>query len=215
MRIFLLITLLALLSCTGNKSKSVAGGTSEETNTLALNDVFRIIGKDGDSTALSFKNPGSYVASDEYGGKFSVARSFEISAWIKIDSLPKQSSMPHNIIGKFNAVSDNLPSELSLALVNGACGSEYPVFTFFLTEENSVFSCEQAIVSKNPVKAGYWTFVEARWDGRYLTLSQDGIVVAREEKISAVLPYSKLPIYLGKSQVSFAIDGLSLNSEAL
>jgi hypothetical protein len=206
----LFIALLALfaLSCTGNKTAPVlAGGTSEETNALA-HDKER-------PTALAFRSPGSYLASAEYGVKFSVARAFEISAWFKIDSLPQKSSVPHNLIGKFSAVSDNLPSELSLALVNGACGTKEPVFAFLLADENSVFACENAVVSKNPVKAGLWTFVEAKWDGRYLALYQDGVMVAKEERIFAVLPYSELPIYLGKSQVPFAIDGLSLNTEAL
>jgi hypothetical protein len=210
MNAFVLITLSALfaLSCTGNKATPViAGGTSEETNTLAYDNER--------PTALSFKQPGTYVSSAEFGEKFSVARSFEISAWLKIDSLPQKSAEPHNIIGKFNAASDKLPSELSLVLVNGACGAEEPVFAFFLTDESSVFACEQAVVSKNPVKAGLWTFVEAKWDGRYLTLYQDGVVVAREEKISPVLPYSESPIYLGKSKIPFAIDRLSLNTEAL
>jgi hypothetical protein len=205
--LFIALPVLFALSCTGNKTAPVvAGGTSEETNALSFNER---------PNAISFKSPDTYIASAEYGGKFSVARSFEMSAWIKIDSLPQKSSTPHNLIGKFNAVSDNLPSELSLALVNGACGAEEPVFVFFLTDENSVFDCENAVVSKNPVKAGLWTFVKAKWDGRYLTLYQDGIMVARAEKISPVLPYSELPIYLGKSKVSFAIDGLSLNTEAL
>jgi len=214
---FAFIALLALY-CTNSakKAEPVAGGTSEETNTLASNEVLPVVGKDGHSkTALAFKNPGSYITSMEYGGKFSVAVAFEISAWFKIDSLPQKSAIPHNLIGKFSADSAALPSEFSLALLNGACGTEAPAFAFFLTDENSTFACERAVLSKNPVKPGLWTFVEAKWDGRYLTLYQDGITVAREERISAVLPYSKLPVYLGKSRVSFAIDGLSMNTEAL
>jgi hypothetical protein len=215
---FAFIALLAL-SCTNSAKKNepgIAGGTSEETNTLARNGVLPVVGRDGHSkTALAFNNPSSYIASLEYGGKFSVAVAFEISAWFKIDSLPQKSAMPHNLIGKFNDDSAALPSEFSLALLNGACGTEFPSFAFFLTDENSAFACEQAVLSKKPVAPGLWTFVEAKWDGRYLTLYQDGVAVAKEERISAVLPYSILPVYLGKSQVSFAIDGLSLNTEAL
>jgi len=121
--------------------------------------------------------------------------------------------MPHNLIGKFSDDSAVLPSEFSLALVNGTCGAEAPAFAFFFTDESSNFDCAQALLSKNPIKAGDWIFVEARWDGRYLALYQDGIQVAREERISASLPYSRLPVYLGKSQVPFAIDGLSFNTE--
>jgi hypothetical protein len=98
--------------------------------------------------------------------------------------------------------------------VNGACGAETPAFAFFLTDQTSLFACEQAVLSKNPIKAGLWTFVEAKWDGRYLTLYQDGVAVAKEERIFAVLPFSKLPVYLGKSGIPFAIDELSLNTEA-
>ncbi len=213
---FALIALLALYCTNSAKKAEIAGGTSEETNTIAANAVQPVVGRDGHSkTALAFKNSNSYVASMEYGGKFSVAVAFEISAWFKIDSLPQKSPVPHNLIGKFSADSAAIPSEFSLALLNGACGTEAPAFAFFLTDENSAFACERALLSKHPVKAGLWTFVEAKWDGRYLTLYQDGVAVAREERISAVLPYSKLPVYLGKSQVSFAIDGLSLNTEAL
>ena len=213
---FAFIALLALCCTNSAKKPSIAGGTSEETNAIASNEVLPVVGRDGHSkTALAFKNQNSYIASMEYGGKFSVAVAFEISAWFKIDSLPQKSSMPHNLIGKFSADSAALPSEFSLALLNGACGTDAPAFAFFLTDENSAFACERALLSKNTVKAGLWTFVEAKWDGRYLTLYQDGAVVAREERISAVLPYSRLPVYLGKSQVSFAIDGLSLNTEAL
>ena len=219
MKKFLFTALLALLafSCSANKTTpapAVAGGTSEETNALARNDVLSVIGRDGQSkTALAF-NPSSYLAS-EYGGKFAQVRAFEISAWLKIDSLPEKSAMPHNLIGKFNAKDAALPSEFSLSLLNGACGTEVPTFAFFLTDENSAFDCKQAVLSKEPVKAGSWILVKAKWDGRYLTLFQDGVTVAREEKISPVLPYSRLPVYLGKSQISFAIDGLSLNTEAL
>ncbi|MDR2731730.1 MAG: LamG domain-containing protein, partial [Fibromonadaceae bacterium] len=194
----------------------VAGGTSEETNSLAYNEVLPVVGIDGQNkTALSFNNPNSYVASIKHGGKFSVAVSFEISAWFKIDSLPQKSAIPYNLIGKFTADSSALPSEFSLALVNGACGAEAPAFAFFLTDETSLFACEEAVLSKNLVKTGIWTYVEAKWDGRYLTLFQDGITVAKEERILAVLPFSELPVYLGKSGVPFAIDGLSFNTEAL
>jgi len=210
MRYLLILLALFALSCTGTK-KDVAGGTSEETNTLALVPV---VGRDGSNiTALAFKNPSNYLASVEYGGKFSAVAAFKISAWLKIDSLPGKSAMPHNLIGKFSDDAAVLPSEFSLALVNGACGAEAPAFAFFFTDESSAFDCEQALLSKNPVKAGNWIFVEAKWDGRYLMLYQDGIQVAKEERISAALPYSRLPVYLGKSQVPFAIDGLSFNTE--
>jgi len=215
MKTLALIALLALLlSCTGAKKPEpgIAGGTSEETNALAhnkvLNEVLPAVGRDGHSqTAFAFKNPNSYIASLEYGGKFSAAVAFEISAWFKIDSLPQKSTTPYNLVSK--------PSGFSLALVNGACGTETPAFAFFLSGERSAFACEHAVLSKNPVKAGLWTFVQAKWDGRYLTLYQDGSAVAREERIMAVLPFSESPVYLGKSGVSFAIDGLSLNTEAL
>jgi hypothetical protein len=204
---FALLALFAL-SCT-NTAKTVpviAGGTSEETNTLAYNEVLPAVGRDGRSkTALLFKTPNSFVASD--GNKFSASVAFEISAWFKIDTLPQKSSIPYNLIGKNDI--------FSLALVNGACGAENPAFAFFLTEETSIFACNHAVLSKNPVKAGSWTFVEAKWDGRYLTLHQDGVQVAKEERILAVLPYSNVPIYLGKSGITFAIDELSLNTEAL
>jgi len=219
MKAFVLILTMALfvLSCSAKKAVSdVAGGTSEETNTLASSGVSSVIGKDGQNkTALLFKNSNSYIASAEYGGKFSVAVAFDISAWFKIDSLPQKSALPNNLIGKFSADSAALPSEFSLALLNGACGTEIPVFAFFLTDETSSVACEHAVLSKKPVKVGSWTFVEAKWDGRYLTLYQDGVAVVKEERIFAVLPYSRLPVYLGKSKVSFAIDGLSLNAEAL
>jgi hypothetical protein len=206
-----------VLSCSAKKAvPDVAGGTSEETNTLAHSEVSSVVGRDGQSkTALSFKSPNSYIASEEYGGKFSVAFAFDISAWIKIENLPQKSTLPHNLIGKFSADSSAMPSEFSLAILNGACGTEEPVFAFFLMDETSSVACEHAVLSKKPVKAGSWIFVEAKWDGRYLTLYQDGIATAKEERILAVLPYSKLPVYLGKSKVPFAIDGLSLNAEAL
>jgi hypothetical protein len=219
MKIFntaLLVLLALLLSCTNSAKKELAGGTSEENNTLAYNEVLPTIGKDGHSkTALSFKSQNSYAVSIKAGDKFSAAVSFEISAWFRIDSLPPKSEQPYNLIGKFKADSSALPSEFSLALVNGACGTEVPSFAFFLTEGSSLFACKDAVLSKNPVKADLWTFVEIKWDGRYLTLHQDGIAVAKEERILAVLPYSNLPIYLGKSKIPFAIDKLSLNSEAL
>lgn len=222
--------MLIALSCTNSKiepkvesainseleSNIIAGGTSEETNTLSYNGVEPTLGKDGlTKTAFSFKNPSSYIVSEEYGGKFSVAVAFEISAWFKIDSLPKKSSTPYSLIGKFIADSSALPSEFSLALVNGACNSQTPTFAFFLTEEASAFACEQAVLSKKPAKVGSWVFVEAKWDGHYLMLYQDNVMVAKKERILAVLPYSKLPVYLGKSNVSFAIDDFSLNAEVL
>ncbi len=215
MKTFSLIALLALLlSCTGAKKPqpeqppSVAGGTSEETNALAYNEVLPTVGRDGHSqTALAFKNPNSYIASLEDGGKFSVAVAFEISAWFKIDSLPEKSATPYNLVSK--------PLGFSLALVNGACGTDTPAFAFFLPSETLNFTCEYAVLSKKPVKAGLWTFVEAKWDGRYLTLYQDGSAVAREERIIAVLPFSESPVYLGKAGIPFAIDGLSMNTEAL
>jgi len=204
---FALLALFAL-TCT-NPAKTtpvVAGGTSEETNTLAYNEVLPAVGRDGHSpTALLFKTPNSFVASD--GNKFSASVAFEIKAWFKIDSLPQKSDTPHNLIGKNDL--------FSLALVNGACGAEDPAFAFFLTEETSIFACNHAVLSKTPVKTGLWTFVEVKWDGRYLTLHQDGVQVAKEERILAVLPYSNVPVYLGKSGVSFAIDELSFNTEAL
>jgi len=204
---FALLALFAL-SCT-NPAKTapiIAGGTSEETNTLAYHEVSPAVGRDGRSkTALLFKTPNSFVASD--GNKFSASVAFEISAWFKIDSLPQKSAIPYNLVGKNNI--------FSLALVNGACGTENPTFAFFLTEETSIFACKHAVLSKKQVKTGLWTFVEVKWDGRYLTLHQDGVQVAKEERILAVLPYSNVPVYLGKSGISFAIEELSFNTEAL
>jgi len=208
--VFALLALFAL-TCTNpakttQKAPVVAGGTSEETNTLAYHEVLPAVGRDGHSkTALLFKTPNSFAASD--GNKFSASIAFEISAWFKIDTLPQKSAVPYNLVGKNDI--------FSLALVNGACGAENPAFAFFLTEETSIFACKHAVLSKRPVKAGLWTFVEVKWDGRYLTLYQDNVQVAKEERILAVLPYSNVPIYLGKSGISFSIDELSLNTEAL
>lgn len=214
--VLLLLALLATsfaLSCTG--AKKYAGGTSEETNALAYRDVSKTIGPDGQSqTALYFGKPGSYAMSAKDGVKFSAAAAataFEISAWVKIDSLPPKSELPHNLIGKFIDDSSSLPVEFSLAIVNGACGTERPAFAFFLAEENTI-SCEHAIVSKRLVQAGKWTFVGVRWDGRYLTLYQDGTAIAEKESIFAILPFSESPVYFGKSQIPFAMDKLSLNA---
>lgn len=205
--VFALLALFAL-TCTNQAKKApvVAGGTSEETNTLAYHEVLPAVGRDGRSkTALLFKTPNSFVASD--GNKFSASVAFEISAWFKIDTLPQKSAVPYNLVGKNDI--------FSLALVNGACGAENPSFAFFLTEETSIFACKHAVLSEKPVKAGLWTFVEVKWDGRYLTLYQDNVQVAKEERILAVLPYSNVPVYLGKSGISFAIEELSFNTEAL
>jgi hypothetical protein len=211
---FALIFALLVLSCAGFKS-GVAGGTSEETNALAYNGVSKITGSDGQSqTALYFENPHSYAMSAKYGVKFSAATAataFEISAWVKIDSLPQKSGQLHNLIGKFTADSSSLPEEFSLAVVNGACGTDKPSFAFFLTDGNTI-SCEHAIVSKRIIQAGKWTFVGVKWDGRYLTLYQDGYTTAEKERIFAVLPFSEAPVYFGKSEMPFAIDKLSLNT---
>ena len=208
---FIVLFALLAFSCSGSAKKTevAGGGTSEETNALT------------ESGMLSFEKPNSYVASAEDGAKFSAATAFEISTWVKIDSLPQKSGLPHNLIGKFYADSSSLPAEFSLAILNGACGTAVPTFAFFLTDETDEFSCDHAILSKKPVIADKWTFVEVKWDGHYLTLYQDGSAVATEEKIIAALPFSNLPVYLGKSKVPFAINKfslnakLSLNSEAL
>ncbi|MDR2580654.1 MAG: LamG domain-containing protein [Fibromonadaceae bacterium] len=207
----LLAMQLALLSCTNPAKTAPAalaagGGTSEETNALAHNQ-----------TVLSFETPYSFVMSEKHGKKFSAtaaAVSFEINALVKIDSLPQKSEFPHNLIGKFSADSSSLPAEFSLALLNGACGTKAPVFAFFLTE-GATIACEHAVLSSKPVEAGTWTFIGVKWDGRYLTLYQDGVPMAKEERIFAVLPLSESPIYFGKSGIPFAIDKLSLNTEAL
>ncbi|GHV13982.1 hypothetical protein AGMMS49938_09350 [Fibrobacterales bacterium] len=209
--LLILTTSFFVFACQQAPKKEIAGGTSEETNTLAFGEVQSTIGHDGHSqTALSFQKPQSFAASEILGGRFSAATSFEIHAWLKIDSIPQKSELPHNLIGKFESGDAALPSEFSLALVNGACGSEMSSLAFFLTGENSAFRCEQAVLSKTPIKAGLWTLVEVNWDGRYLTLIQDGVQVAREERILASLPFSELPVYFGKSGVAFTIDAVSL-----
>lgn len=177
MKYIALLIALFLFSCTpsAKKEKIVAGGTSEETNTVAAVPVLAD------------------------GKNLSVATAFEIKARFKIDSMPQKSEELHELVAQ-NKV-------FNLALLNGACGTKEPVFAFFLENE----SCEQAVLSNRPVKSGTWTFVEAEWDGRYLTLYQDGVKVAQEEKILASMPFSELPVYLGK----FKVEELSLNSEAL
>jgi hypothetical protein len=213
---FALLVSLLVLSCASSAKKGdIAGGTSEETNALAYNGVSKITGLDGQSqTALYFQNLQSYAVSARDGAKFSAttaATAFEISAWVKIDSLPQKSEQLHNLIGKFTTDSSSLPAEFSLAVVNGACGTDKPSFAFFLTESNTI-SCEHAIVSKKIIQAGKWTFVGVRWNGRYLTLYQDGYATAEQERIFAVLPFSEAPVYFGKSKIPFAMDKLSLNT---
>jgi len=208
MKFALFLLVLLALSCT-NAKKAISGGTSEETNAIAAKL------ESAEGSQFSFEKPYSYFASVKDGAKLSAIAFFEISAWIKIDSMPQKSDIPHNLVGKFSADSSSLPVELSLALVNGACGSEVPAFAFFLTEENYEFTCDHAVLSKRPVEMKKWIFVRAKWDGQYLTLYQDGIAVATEEKIMAVLPFSDRPVYLGKSGVRFAINKLSLNTEGL
>ncbi|MCL2283982.1 MAG: LamG domain-containing protein [Fibromonadales bacterium] len=219
MKFLLIILALFVLSCAGTKKdveKNVAGGTSEETNTLASSNVVPVVGRDGHNvTAVAFNNPNSYISSMEHGEKFSAAVAFDISVWLKIDSLPQKSGTPHNLIGKFSDASAIVPSEFSLAIVNGACGTEEAAFAFFFEDGSSNVDCGQALLSNKTIQAGKWIYVQAKWDGRYLTLYQDGVAVAKEERISAAMPYSRLPVYLGKSQVHFAIDGISFNTEAL
>lgn len=168
-------------------------------------------GYNGQALQLTGANQFAVVENDN--NVLAGAKAFTVESWIMLDSLPTYSSSPRSLFGKLASSSQSL---FSLAIVRGACSTEDTRLAFFLSDaDSSELDCSLGIVSDSSISVGTWNHVAAVWDGQTLALYQNGLQVASRVFVRDTLPSTSLPVYFGKSDLSFRIDEVRWGTQPL
>ena len=134
-----------------------------------------------------------------------------VEASFELKSVDSKNSYRKNIFGKFNADG----GVLTLAIINGECGTEAPSFALYVARYGN-FSCKEAVISTAAVESGKKITLTGVFEGRYLKLYKDGFEIA-EKALSnyTAQDLSTAPFVFGDKEIDMTLSDVRLGEKAI
>ena len=167
--------------------------------------------------AVHFKGASQFGVVEDDRGILDGVSAFAVEAVLQIDKvLDDSASFRRNLVGKLGFGSDEDRPVFSLAVVKGMCGAQKTSFAFFMADgSGDSLSCKNAVVSKNALDFSKRYYLMATWNGKKVSLYENGKKVGETdvsfEKISA----SEESIFVGKESLEFSLEDLRISVEPL
>lgn len=144
--------------------------------------------------------------------------SYSITAWVRIDSLPADSSFQFNLFGKTGIDPGN--DVFSFTFERGYCGATEPMLAlnYATVESEYVFSCENSIATILKFEKEKWYFLAATFSGSEINFYVDGQKVLSENVVKEQFQYvmdSEEPFYFAKEAFYGALDEIKIFSLTL
>ena len=171
----------------------------------------------GGNGAVHFKGASQFGVVEDDRGILDGVTGFAIEVVLQVDKvLDDSASYRKNLVGKLGFGSAEDKDVFSLAVVKGMCGAKKTSFAFFLADgSGDSLSCKNAVVSKNALEFGKLYYLMATWNGKKVSLYENGKKVGETdvsfEKISA----SEESIFVGKESLEFSLEDLRISTEPL
>lgn len=167
--------------------------------------------------AIHFKGASQFGVVEEDRGVLDGVNGFAVEVVLRVDKvLDDSASYRKNLVGKLGFGSAEDKDVFSLSVIRGMCGAKKTSFAFFMADgSGDSLSCKNAVVSKNALEFGNRYYLMATWNGKTVSLYENGRKVGETvvsfEKISA----SEESIFVGKESLEFSLEELRISVEPL
>ncbi|WP_407449280.1 carboxypeptidase regulatory-like domain-containing protein [Fibrobacter sp.] len=167
--------------------------------------------------AVHFKGASQFGVVEDDRGILDSATGFAVEVVLQVDKiLDTAATYRKNLVGKLGFGSEDDKNVFSLAVIKGECGMDKPSFAFFMADgSGDSLSCKNAVVSKNSLEFGKRYYLMATWNGKTVSLYENGKKVGETDvPFEKILP-SEESIFVGKESLEFSLEDLRISVEPL
>ena len=167
--------------------------------------------------AVHFKGASQFGVVEDDRGILDGVSSFAVEVVLQVDKvLDTAATYRKNLVGKlgFGAAEDK--DVFSLSVIQGMCGTKNASFAFFMADgSGDSLSCKNAVVSKNALEFGKRYYLIATWNGKKVSLYENGKKVGETEVSFEKISASEESIFVGKESLEFSMEDLRISVEPL
>jgi hypothetical protein len=177
----------------------------------------KLYGSPDFNSAVHFKGASQFGVVEDDRGILDGVTGFAVEVVLQVDKvLDDSDSFRKNLVGKLGFGSAEDEDVFSLSVIQGMCGAKKASFAFFMADgSGDSLSCSNAVVSENALEFGKRYYLMATWNGKKVSLYENGKKVGETdvsfEKISA----SEESIFVGKESLEFSLEDLRISTESL
>lgn len=167
--------------------------------------------------AAHFKGASQFGVVEDDRGILNAVTGFAVEVVLQVDKvLDTAATYRKNLVGKLGFGSEDDQNVFSLAVVKGECGADKASFAFFMADGSSdSLSCKNAAVSKDALAFGKRYYLMATWNGKKISLYENGQKVRETDvPFEKILP-SEESIFVGKESLEFSLEDLRISVEPL
>ena len=169
------------------------------------------------NAAVHFKGANQFGVVEDDKGILDNLNAFAVEAVLQVDKvLDTAATYRKNLVGKLGFGSEEDRPVFSMAVVKGMCGAKKTSFAFFMADgSGDSLSCKTAAVSKNALDFGKRYYLMATWNGKKVSLYENGKKVGETEVSFDKISESEESIFVGKESLEFSLEDLRISVEPL
>lgn len=167
--------------------------------------------------AVHFKGASQFGVVEDDRGILNGVTGFAVEVVLQVDKvLDTAATYRKNLVGKLGFGSEDDQNVFSLAVVKGECSADKPSFAFFMADgSGDSLSCKNAVVSKNALEFGKRYYLMATWNGKTVSLYENGKKVGAADAVFEKISPSQESIFVGKESLEFSLEDLWISVEPL
>lgn len=167
--------------------------------------------------AVHFKGASQFGVVEDDHGILDGVTGFAVEVVLQVDKvLDDSASYRKNLVGKLGFGSAEDKDVFSLSVIQGMCGAKKTSFAFFMTDgSGDSLSCKNAVVSKIALEFGKRYYLMATWNGKKISLYENGKKVGETEVSFEKILASEESIFVGKESLEFSLEDLRISIEPL
>ena len=169
------------------------------------------------NSAVHFKGASQFGVVEDDRGILDGVTGFAVEVVLLVDKvLDDSASYRKNLVGKLGFGSAEDKDVFSLSVIQGMCGAQKTSFAFFMADgSGDSLSCKNAVVSKNALEFGKRYYLMATWNGKKVSLYENGKKVGETEVSFEKISASEESIFVGKESLEFSLEDLRISVEPL
>ena len=167
-----------------------------------------------DNNAIQFADASQYAVIENDGGVLGGAKALVVEAWINVTSASITSGSLANLVSKPRATGTG--PVFALALANNFCSKPGTRLVFGVpAPSETALTCATTAISNKSVELNTWIYVTAVWDGKYVSLYQDGDIVSRRAVSSYDIDASATRVTFGGGDANVKLDNVRFGVEPI
>lgn len=168
-------------------------------------------------SAVHFNGASQFGVVEDDRGILDGVTGFAVEVVLQVDKvLDDSASYRKNLVGKLGFGSAEDKDVFSLSVIQGLCGAQKTSFAFFMADgSGDSLSCKNAVVSKNALEFGKRYYLMATWNGKKVSLYENGKKVGETEVSFEKISASEESIFVGKESLEFSMEDLRISVEPL